>query len=156
MEPTTNPGLKLTPEQIESLRAVAPAQHIDAFLATPEYVKTKQAESKTEITRYVASADVKWFAASMAAVAVAAVVLVGWFDARAAEKDAGVARVAADALEEHKKAEAERMARLEARVEQVRVETAQAARDQGQKLDAMLFRFGVPNPAPTPATDGGR
>ncbi len=143
-EPITSPGMKIVVEPGSTKVA-----------ATPEYVNTKQSEATTQITKYVASADVKWFVASMAAVAIASVVLVGWFDGRAAEKDAGVAKVAADALEEHKKAEAAAMAELKVTVERNRQEAAQAARDQGQKLDAILFRFGVPNPAPT-ATDGGR
>ncbi len=112
------------------------------------------------VTRHIASADVKWFVASMAATAIAAVLLVGWFDARAQEKDAGVERRASEALEEHKKSEALAIAELKVTVERNRQEAAQAARDQGQKLDAIMFRFGVPNPAPTPVApvssrDGG-
>lgn len=48
--------------------------------------KTELRAVEKEVTKLVTSGDVKWFVATMASVAVAAVVLVGWLDARAAEK----------------------------------------------------------------------
>lgn len=63
VEPTTNPGLKLTAEQLDALRAVDPGAK-KAVAATPEYVKAKAKTQKRELQL----ADVKWFFATIAAI----------------------------------------------------------------------------------------
>jgi hypothetical protein len=95
--------------------------------------------------KIVTSADVKWFVATMAAVAVASVTGFINLDARAQEKADKAAGEVAKQLEDHKTNEGVRLANVEKTTDR-----------QDRKLDAMLFAFGVPNPAPAPAKDGGR
>lgn len=108
-------------------------------IATTGYVKKKQVAQTTAIVNYVASADLKWFAATMAAVAIASVLLVGWFDARAAEKVAPlekrIEKVEGDNIERDK--------------HMVRVETI--LEGLARKADVQ-----VPPPVPPPTKDAGQ
>ncbi len=109
-------------------------------IATTGYVKRKQAETEREVTKHIASADIKWFVATMAAVAVSSVLLVAWFDARGAE----------------------RQTPLEKRVEKLET-TAQQQALEGVRTTTMLENLsrdrGLPVPPPAPKVllpDGGQ
>lgn len=97
------------------------------------------AASKTEITRIISSADVKWFAATMVAVAIGAVLLVGWFDARGAERQLPLEK---------------RVEKLEAGAQQQALESVRAT----TMLENLSRERGLPVPPPAPKVllpDGG-
>ena len=110
----------------------------------------KTEATKKEIIRYVASADLKWFAGTVLGAIAAGVLTFAWWDVRAQDKADKVGVTAHIELEDHKKMQATTFAALSQKVEQNRQEAAATAREQSMKLDAMLFRFAIPNPSPTP------
>lgn len=113
--------------------------------------ESKASDAKQEITKYVAAADVKWFVATMAGVAVAAVVLVGWFDARGQTRvDAGVAPVVSDVADVKK-----RLDHVEVAVQQEALEHAR----QSVMLEMLTKDRGMVPPPPAPKVllpDGGQ
>lgn len=115
-----------------------PDEPITGSFLVPASVKDVK-NATTEITRYVASADVKWFLATCGAVAVGAVLLVGWFDARGAEKVAPIEK---------------RVEKLEAVVQQQSLEQVRAT----VMLENLSRDRGLPVPPPAPKAvlpDGG-
>ncbi len=119
-----------------------------AKLNAEALAETKTAEAKETLTKYVVASDVKWFVSTMAAVAVGAVLLVGWLDARSQTKvDGGTAPLAARI----DKGEA-RLDRVEGAVQDVKLTVAEI-----KTMTTMLLRDrGLPVPPPTPRPDGGR
>ena len=96
-------------------------------------------------TKYVTSADVKWFVGTMAAVAVFSVTGAFALDARADEKIARAEARSAERLEVHERYESARLGDMKESLDR-----------QEKKTDTFLAAFNVPNPAPAPAKDGGR
>lgn len=144
LEPTTNPGLKLTPEQLAEARALDPSSAKVA--ATPAYVKVKQEEAKREFRL----ADVKWFFATLAAVGTFA--LSAWGAATGVLKeriDAGVEPTKELATRTEKRVDVIEPAVRRLELEQVRANTM---------LENLSRERGLPVPPPAPkveSKDGG-
>lgn len=145
VEPTTNPGLKLTAEQLEQLRKVDPA-NAAKVAATPAYVRVKKKETEREFRL----ADVKWFFATLAAVGTFA--LSAWGAATGVLKeriDAGVEPTKDKADRTEKRVDVIEPAVRRLELEQVRANTM---------LENLSRERGLPVPPPAPKVepkDGG-
>lgn len=152
VEPTTNPGLKLTPEQTESLRQYAPAE-VPKYVASDEYVKSKVAavakrlDDESSYIDAVMSKVKALGALLVASVGVTASVLVG-LDVRAQSKvDAGAAPLI------------EAQAKLDARVG--KLENGQQRAEltsmrQTVMLEQLTEKARLPVPPLVVMLDGGR
>lgn len=133
------PPPQLTPAPYTADRPEEPITGEHDAIATTAYVKTKQAAASTQITKYIASADLKWFAASMAGAAAVSVLLVGWFDARGAERQLPLEK---------------RVEKLEATAQQQALEAVRTT----TMLENLSRDRGLPVPPPAPKVllpDGG-
>jgi len=152
VEPTTNPGLKLTPEQIESLRQFAPSE-VPRHVASTEYVKkevTAVSLQLDEASGYIDKVFVKVKALGallVAAVGVTATVLVG-LDGRAQNMvDAGKAPI----VEVQRKLDA-RVSKLEDGQQRAEL----TAMRQTVMLEQLTEKARLPVPPPALLPDGGR
>ena len=152
MEPITNPGLKLTPEQLASLRQMAPSE-VPQYVASDEYVKSKVAVVAKRLDDEAGYVDavlgkVKALGGLLVAVvAVTASVLYG-LDARSAgHADAGDA-----ALVEANKRQDARIEKLEDAMQRA----AQVDVRQTVMLEQLTEKARLPVPPPVVMPDGGR
>jgi len=127
---------------------------VNATMADVKEAKLRaEAVAQTGIAqqkKYIVASDVKWFAGTMAGVAVGAVTLVLWFQgiatAQAQEKSAIVQK----ALDEHKAAEAVTIAELKDTIREVRVDIRELYKvvQTGRRSERLE--------QPAPEKDGGR
>lgn len=116
--------------------------------ATAAYVAKR--EAKKEVTRIVTSADVKWFVATMAGVAVATVATIGWANGAI---DGGVAKAIVPIEQRQVRTEA-RLDKIEPALQQLSLEQARTS----VGVDMLLRERGIRPPPPVPpvSSDGGR
>lgn len=151
VEPTTNPGLKLTPEQLAQLQAVDPSA--TRAVATPEYVKAKVDVVARRIDDEASFTDgllrkIKALGGLIVAIVLGTATVLAGLDSRAQGK---ADTVEAAALARDKKQDAE--------IEALKAESQRKALQDVRvvvMLEQLTEKARLPVPPPVVLPDGGR